>query len=198
MLKKIFSLALLITGVVCLQAQDIDENPIIPTIDKRAPKVDKLDYSLSAGTSFITSKTYGSGSSTYIAPELTYKLTPKLHLNVGIMFMRSNYLVNRYQRFAGEQSAVIKTNPNVSTLAYISGDYLINNRLSISGMLMRDLSSPQGFGSNSFQAMSVHMDYKLTDNISIGAGVQMRQGNNWSSPYGNGFYPSTQYPFLNY
>jgi hypothetical protein len=138
----------------------------------------------------------------YVAPELSYKLTPKFRINAGIMFLNSNVLVNRYS--LNEPSVVVKTRPTNSALAYVSGNYLISDRFSVTGMVLRDISNPQSYGRNgynpSIQAMSLHLDYKISDNITIGAGMQMRQGKNWGYPnQGFGMFPGGQYgPLLNY
>lgn len=201
MLKKILAVVFITMGVLSLQAQERDETPVVspdevhPEIEKKSGTTDKkFDIGLSAGTSFVYSKNSGGGMSTFVAPELTYKLTPRVHLNVGVMLLNSNLVYNRYRMMDDEPSVVVRTKPAFSTLAYVSGDYLINDRLTVSGMLMRDLSGTSRFGSYtpSIQAMSLHLDYKITDHMSIGAGVHMRQGNYLGYPgYANGIYPGS-------
>lgn len=217
MVNKLLSLILLVLWVGALNAQQQDESPIVtspdetPVIDpsdvnpetfptEKKPVTDKLDYNLSAGTSFISAKNFGSGTSTYVAPEISYKLNPKIRLNVGIMFMNSNFTINKYKNISG-QSEVIKTRPTNLTLAYVEGDYLINSRLTISGMLMKDLSGSQyGKYYTPIQAMSLNMNYKLTDHITIGAGLQVNQGTSWGYPVSNyDLLPAHGFtPFLSY
>lgn len=202
MIKKVLTSAIFSFLLICLHAQERDESPVISPVVKKTSFADKIDYKLTAGTSFISAKGFGSGTSTYIAPELTYKFTPRFHLSAGVMILRSNLPFNRYQLLSNERSVVVKRGPSTRAIAYVSGDYLINSRLSVSGTLMKDLSSPSNFNkygyNNSFQAMSLNMDYKLTDHITIGAGVHMTQGNNWDYP-AYGLSPSNQFsPLLGY
>lgn len=217
MVKKLLSLVLLVTWITVVQAQSTDESPVIPPSDEtpvvspvdvmpEKPSVDKksftekLDYNLSAGTSFISAKNFGSGTSTYVAPEISYKLSPKVRLNVGIMFLNSNFTINKYKYISG-QSEVVKTRPSSLTLAYVEGDYLINDRLSVSGMVMKDLSGNQyGKYYNPIQAMSLNMNYKLSDHITIGAGVHVNQGTSWGYPaYNYDLLPVNGFsPFMGY
>jgi hypothetical protein len=211
MLKSLFTLTLALV-VAGLTAQEKDETPVIDinktTIDttplirkQELPK--KFDFDLSAGTSFMYSKDFGSGTSTYIAPGLKYRFTPRLHLNVGVMFLNSNIVYNRYMPFYSEPSVVFRTKPVNKILAYASADYLLSDRLTVSGSVVRDLSGSQGYGANttpSIQAMSLRMDYKLTKNISVGAGMHMSQGGYFGSPGSNfGYNPAYNYnPLFNY
>ncbi|HEX3008838.1 MAG TPA: hypothetical protein VHO90_14615 [Bacteroidales bacterium] len=211
MIKNILSLILMSVGVLSLQAQETEETPIVspgeapivtPALKKPTLK-DKMDVRVSAGSSFMYSKNFGNGLSTYVAPELSFKVTPRIHINAGIMVVNSNISINRYMYYPYEQSVVVKTNPTTSTLAYVSADYMINSRLSVSGSVLRDLTNNPGAGnyySPSIQAMSLRMDYKLTDNISIGAGMHVQQGNSWGYPAtGYGFYPASQFnPLYDY
>jgi hypothetical protein len=211
MLKSLFTLilAFLVSG---LFAQEKDETPVIDitktVIDTtpllKKPELSKrVNFDLSAGTSFMYSKDFGSGTSTYIAPSLKYKFTPRLNLNVGVMFVNSNIAYNRFLPFYQEPSVVFRTKPVNKVLAYASANYMLSERLTVSGSVVRDLNSSQGYGVNStpsVQSMSLHMDYKLTKNISVGAGMHMSQGGYFGSP-GNsfGFNPSYNYnPLFNY
>lgn len=195
--KNLFSLALFIPWAIGLQAQDLDETPIISPSDsssviiapavKKIPTNDKLNYNLSAGTSFISAKGFGSGMASYVAPEVSYKLSPKIKINAGVMFINSNFAVARPRYFVNEQSVVIKTKPTNSAVAYVEGDYLVNSRLSVSAMIMKDVANNQNSfsGTTPVQSMSVHMNYKITDNITFGAGMHINQGSNFGYPYPN-------------
>lgn len=210
-MKSLFTLtlALVFTG---LFAQERDETPVIDinktVIDttpflKKPELSKKIDFDLSAGTSFMYSKDFGSGTATYIAPGLKYKFTPRLNLNVGVMFVNSNIVYNRYMPFYQEPSVVFRTKPVNKILAYASADYLLSDRLTVSGSVVRDLSGSQRYGANatpSVQSMSLRMDYKLTKNISVGAGMHMSQGGYFGTPGSNfGFNPAYNYnPLFNY
>ncbi|NJO69616.1 MAG: hypothetical protein HC830_10320 [Bacteroidetes bacterium] len=191
MIRKILLSAIVSLTLVNLTAQESEEIPVLSSVVREKPFESKLEYNLTAGTSFITSRNFGSGSASYVAPEISYKLSPKIKINAGVMFLRSNVYINRYLSMPGE-SVVVKAKPSVSTMAYFSGNYLISDRLSMTGFLMKDLSNTgiydKKYGPQGFQTMSLQMDYKLTDNITIGAGMHMSQG----GYYG---YPSTGFGF---
>lgn len=210
MIKKLISIFLISVWGITVFAQPDDETPVIingeqPVISpapKKSTLASKIDVNLSVGSSFLYSKNFGSGMSSYVAPELSYNLTPRFRIHAGIMLLNSNVLVNRY--YLNEPSVVVKTKPTTSALAYVAGSYLISDRFSVTGMVLRDMTNPQAYGRNGYnpsvQAMSLHLDYKISDNITIGAGMQMRQGSNWGYPnQGFGMFPGGQYsPLLNY
>jgi hypothetical protein len=212
MYKQLLSLALLIASAIGLQAQNLDETPVVSPSDtndihvapilKNTKTNDKLNYSFSVGTSFITAKNFGSGMASYVAPEVTYKLSPRVKINAGVMFINSNFAL-RPRYFTNEQSVVIKTKPTNSAIAYVEGDYLVNSRLSISAMIMRDVAGNQtGFSNvnSPVQSMSVNMNYKITDNITIGAGMHINQGVDYGYPYSNyNFAPANNFnPLLGF
>ncbi len=210
MLKSLFILTLTLV-FAGLTAQEKDETPVIDisktTIDttsflKKPELTKKVDFDLSAGTSFMYSKDFGSGTATYIAPGLKYRFTPRINLNVGVMFVNSNIAYNRYLPFYQEPSVVFRTKPVNKVLAYASADYLLSDRLTISGTVVKDLSGSQGYGTYStpsIQSMSLRMDYKLTKNISVGAGMHMSQGGYFGTPGSNfGFSPTYYNPLFNY
>lgn len=208
MWKKLFILTIVFAWVNNLLAQD-DETPVIDinktvidtTPAMKKPKLsDKVDFNVSMGSSFLYAKGFGNGLATYVAPELKYKFTPRFHLNAGVMIVNSNYMYNKYLPFYQEPSVVFRSKPATSVLGYVSGDYLLSEKLTISGMVMRDLSNPQlGRYNSSISAMSLRMDYKITNNISIGAGMHMSQGGYFNSHLSNGFSPGNYYnPLFNY
>jgi hypothetical protein len=205
MLKKILTIAFIIMGVFSLQAQERDETPVVspgevhPPVVKEPDAPSRLDVNMSVGSSFSYSKGFGNGMATYVAPELSYRLSPRFRLNVGVMLLNSNLVYNRYLFLNDRPSVVIRNKPAFSTLAYVSGDYLINDRLTISAMVMSDLTTSRlGTYSPSVQAMSLHLDYKIADHMSIGAGIHMNNGNYWGYPgYNTGYSPWSN-PVLGY
>lgn len=199
-LKGITILLLLFTGLLNLKAQDQDESPVITPKTGNSIQEPKLSYHLTMGTNVMYAKGYGTGMSGYVSPELSYKLTPRFRVNAGVMFFQTKMGYINYQMNYSDKSVVVKSPPTSGALAYVSGDYAINNRLTFSGMVIRDMnnlggnSTQQSIFNTPYQAVSMHLDYKLTDHISIGAGVRMSQGNRWNypSPY-NGYNYNSPY-----
>lgn len=153
----------------------------------------KVDYSLSTGTSFFSSPGYAKGSIFYIAPEFNLKLSPKFKVDAGIMLMQNRFNYSNPTSLFGEQSVVVKSGPSYDGVAYASGNYTFNSRLTFSGSLVKSFSpggSYQDAGwRNSFQMMSFGVNYKLTEHMSIGGGVHFIQS--------NGFNPYSGYNYMN-
>jgi hypothetical protein len=163
----------------------------------------KVDYSLNTGTSFSTGAY--SGSSYYIAPEMTYRFSPKFKVHTSIAFINSNISAPSasYLNFGDNQSRLFDKKTN-QTVVYASGDYQINTRLMITGTVIKNFNSlgnskQQNAGwNNSFQMMSLGMLYKITPNMTIGADFKMIQGDNlYNNPLYYNSLQSTS-PFYNF
>jgi len=152
----------------------------------------KVDYTLSAGTTFISSPGYAKGSVFYLAPEFKLKLSPKFSVDAGIMLMQNRLSYSTPSSIFGEQSVVVKSSPSYDGMAYATGNYSFNSRLTLSGTLVKSFTpagSYQDVGwKNSFQMMSFGVNYKITDNMSIGGGVHFIQS--------NGFNPYSGYNYV--
>lgn len=144
----------------------------------------KVNYSLETGSMF-----YGGamkGSTFYVAPSFTYAFSKKFSMQGGVMFMNNNY--NFSNQALGQPDTRLFSQPNkYETVVYAKGNYQVNNRLTISGSLVKNFADNAGMQNqawnNSFQMMSMGMDYKLTDNMTIGAGVKVMQGSGYYNPY---------------
>ncbi|HEY4785419.1 MAG TPA: hypothetical protein VIH57_05195 [Bacteroidales bacterium] len=155
--------------------------------------VKKIDYTFSTGTSFFTSPGYASGSSFYLAPEFKLKLSPKFRVNAGIMLAQNRFNINMPTSLFGEKSVVVKSSPTYDGVAYASGSYSLNSRLTFSGSIIKSFSPDGSYSDNvawrnSFQMMSLGVDYKLSDHMSIGGGVHFLQS--------SGFNPYTGYNYM--
>lgn len=156
----------------------------------------KVDYSFSTGTSFFSSPGYAKGSVFYIAPEFKLKLSPKFKVDAGIMLMQNRFSYSNPTSLFGERSVVVKSGPAYDGVAYATGNYTVNSKLTFTGSLVKSFSpdgSPQDVGwQNSFQMMSLGVNYKLTEHMSIGGGVRFIQSNGFN-PYSgyNSMYPGS-------
>lgn len=157
----------------------------------------KVDYTFSTGTSFFTSPGHANGSSFYLAPEFKFKVSPKFKVNAGVMLMQNRfnlYTMPSMANTSSERSVVLKSGPSTDGVAYASGNYEVNPRLSFSGSVVSTFS-PGGYSSqnaawqNSFQSMSFGVNYKLSEHMSIGGGVHVIQS--------NGFSPYNGYNYMN-
>lgn len=152
---------------------------------------EKIKFSLDAGTSFMYAPKFASGTSFFVTPKFTYAITPKFHLNAGVMILKQNlYFPNGITTFNENQpqSVVIKNSSSVQGVLFAQGDYLLSDRLTLSGSVMKSLDNTNKLQNlpwnNSFQAMSMGVNYKISNTISVGAGVHVIQSN-------GSFYPGS-------
>lgn len=180
------ALSFQVTAQVAIQQKP--ESKTEPVTEK------KVDYTFSTGTSFFTSPGNASGSSFYLAPEFKFKFSPKFKVDAGIMLMQNRINYSMPSAASTERSVVFKSGPSTDGVAYASGTYEANPRLSFNGSLVTTFS-PGGYSSqnaawrNSFQSMSFGVNYKLTEHMSIGGGVHVIQS--------TGFNPYNGYNYMN-
>jgi opacity protein-like surface antigen len=188
MKKALFS-AVFISLFACLNGQGlVQETNLTNQVDANAPLLPakKVEYSLSTGTSFGMG-TYSS-SSYFIAPQMNYQISPKFKLNTGVVFVQSNLMLpNTSTLNLGQQSQMFEQKTS-ETLVFANGDYQVNNKLTITGSVVKNFNSPasskmqENGWRNSFQMMSMGFQYKITSNMSIGAEFKMVQSDNLYNP----------------
>lgn len=179
-----------------IQAQSADQ----PNLYKSLPS-EKVKFSLNTGTSFFYSPNSFAGTSLYVAPKLSYNFTPKFRINAGVMLIRQNLNLSSPLLLGGDskpQSVVIRNNSSVQGIIFAEGDYLLSDRLTLSGSLMKSIDLGDKFKNaariNSFQMMTMDVNYKLSNTISVGAGLRMIKSNGF-----NNYFPSTiTSPGINY
>ena len=186
---RIIYVVILTLLIACqIQAQSSDQ----PNLSQSLP-FEKVKLSLNAGTSFFYSPNSFSGTSFYVAPKFSYNFTPKFRINAGVMLIRQNLNLSSPLLLGNDsqpQSVVIRNTPAVQGIVFAEGDYLLSERLTLSGSLMKSIEPNDQYKNaawrNSFQMMSMDVNYKLSNTISVGAGVRMIQSNGF-----NNFFPST-------
>ena len=149
----------------------------------------KPDVQVTMGTSFSS---FGPGFNTlgtYIAPEISLPVNNKFSIQVGMGY--SSLFFNQ----PGE-TTIGNTNSQYGSL-YVSGTYLINDKLSIRGtgyktFLLNPPPAENTPGTPDFsnQGVAFDVDYKVSDHFHINASFQYRQQNYPQFYYG---YPSPGY-----
>lgn len=189
-MKKISYMIILILSAVNAWSQnylDNASNELLPV-----PKVRNVDLHFTTGLSFFTSKTFGSGSNYYVAPTLSYKVSERLHVNAGLMVYRNNFFNPQPLYVPAETSVVLRPANNTGVSLYASADYMLSPRLMISGSYYKNVPGLGNTGmyspyNPSFDAMSLRVDYKISNSVSVGAGMHVIQSNGFNySPYQNG------------
>ncbi|MBN1185027.1 MAG: hypothetical protein JXB49_22265 [Bacteroidales bacterium] len=171
-----------------------------------AQKQKKIDFNLSAGAGFTSFKGYGNMFSNFIQPEWSYHVSPKFNINFGTTIIRHTY--NGAPDFYSFNTNSLYGN-FTSAMIYAEGEYKLTNRVTLSGMGYKEIpasKTPQGYNPYLFnylnQGMAMSINYRIKDNMHIGASISINDGANTYSPLYNNFnnpfgYPSSNRGFLN-
>jgi hypothetical protein len=143
----------------------------------------KGNWNFSVGTSFSYMKGYGSGMGFYAAPTYTMPLNDKWSLHGGV-------IASQYQSFnstmpGGMTGEYFMPSSYTSLSLFAAASYKMNDRLVLHGSgYKRLISAPESpFTPYPMDNLSLGATYKLGDNITIGASINMS-----NSRYGNGYY----------
>jgi hypothetical protein len=164
----------------------------------------QLHVGVRAGTEFMTSSGYGSGLSTFLSPTLTYPVSKKFEISGGISIVNTSlYGLKPYYSFPEEKSF---TGNFTQTMVWVSGRYLLNDRLTITGTAYKTFDVTGGnalntsFYKSNPQGAYLNVGYKISDNVHIEAGFGYSQGSHgysYGCPGAGGFSPSGYDPFFN-
>ena len=163
--------------------------------------VKKVSFRLEMGTSFGVSSRQGSLFGVYVAPEVSYRISPKFNVNFGAMIRNSNF-INYYNPYGFEHTSVFDNNLT-QTFIYVEGEYQVNDRLLINARAYKEIArfdkdlqpaiNPRALDLDN-SGVSVGFDYKVTDHLHFGAQVSFDKGN---SPYNPYLYPGSIPGFRN-
>jgi hypothetical protein len=159
----------------------------------------KFTSGMQIGSFFTSSSGYGSSFSTYISPTVSYAFTPRFKINAGITIMNST-LYGIKPWYSMNQESTLDGN-FTNALVVVSGDYLVNDRLKVSGTLFKEfnlLNSVEGYNPysmNNAQGAFMKVEYKVFENFHIEAGFGYTKGVN---PYSHNYFgnPYSYSPFL--
>jgi len=154
----------------------------------------KLNTGIQFGTFLSTTSGYGSSFSTYVTPGISYNLSNRFRINAGISIVNTTlYGIKPF--YAGQESAL---NGNFThALLTVSGDYLINERLQISGALFKEVdlfNSVPGsypYRHSTPEGGFMKVGYKVHENFHIEAGFGYSKGiNPYQDYFGSPFSPN--------
>jgi hypothetical protein len=178
--------------------QQLDQSHEVLTVPElKTPVKDKIDFRLEAGTAFTSFGRRGSMFDSYIAPEIGYRASPRFHFSTGIV-LSTGYLSGPGFESPGAKPAGSASPPGNRfnrILVFAEGNYQINPRLTIGGMVVKELDNDMyrdmnAFQKNSgFQSVGMNLNYKITDNFHVGARFNMTNGR----PY---YYNDPTNPFM--
>jgi hypothetical protein len=187
-----------VEGLLLQQFNQGKEFLTVPEL--KTPAKDRIDFGLEAGTAFTTFGRYGSMFTSYLAPEIRYQATPRLHFSTGVIlstgFMPSHGSAPT-ELNSGYAGAPLFPSGNSFNrmLIYAKGSYRVNQRLTLGGIIVKELDNDfyrqmNTFQKNSgFQSMGMNVNYKITDNLHVGAQFNLTDGR----PY---YYNDPTNPFI--
>lgn len=147
----------------------------------------KLDYSFQTGTSFGYAPGWGNSNLQYFAPKLNWDVNTKFKVTAGVMFIHSRYNLQPQTGTLSNQSVILNSGGDrFTSRVAAAGTYMVNAKLTLSGSFLSDFTSASsGYSSsNPLRMMSLDMNYKLSDNVHVGASFRVMQTQYRFSPYG--------------
>jgi hypothetical protein len=154
-----------------------------------------IGFSLSAGTGFGSNFNGKSSFNTFVSPSLAYNISPRFRLKAGVTVF-NNFGDNYYSGYDYYYSPMM--GKGTTTSVFVQGDYLVNNKLMISGALYKDFAAGNANISDprlktpESQGMLLNVNYRPTPHIEINASFEYGNGNR--SFYHDPFYRNPSFP----
>jgi hypothetical protein len=182
----LFSLAYIVNPTYCQQLpepadrdqMDYKRDTMKVSDETKTVKTRKLNTGIEVGTSFSYSPHNYYGPSFYLAPNISYKLSPKVMLQGGIIFEKSNFYPLYKQD--GPSNDIL---PMTRTFLYARGSYLLAPNLTVGGTVYKSidnipkLSKYQEPYQYNIQGMQLDFQYKVSNSITIGFQVRQQNSN---------------------
>ena len=149
-------------------------------------------WNFSVGTSYSYMKGYGSGMMFYTAPSYTLSLNDRWSLHGGVV--ASHYQALNYT----QQGEMLMPGSFNSLAIFAAASYRMTDKLILHGSGIKQLVSAPvtPFTPYPMDNLSLGATYKLGENLTIGASINMRNysgygGGYYTTPsFGNPFYPT--------
>jgi hypothetical protein len=175
----------------------LGDQKVLEVPELKKPVRDRMDFGLNAGAGFTSFGRYGSMFHTYLAPEIRYQAAPRVHFCAGIILSTGFMPGGGFEGTGLAAPALWSSGGNRfnRTFVYAEGTYQINQRLSIGGMVVKELDNSfrrqmNAFQKNAgFQSMGMSVNYRISDNVHVGARFNVTDGR----PY---YYTDPANPFL--
>lgn len=163
-------------------------------------------FGLQAGTMFSSGFGGGSMFTHSLAPSFNWDISRRFNIGFGTIFSSSS--MNGMNAFfpymphmaGGESMSLFQNQRLFSTSLYVSGAYQVNPRLTLIGTTWMERNNLQEMGINpdafstNPRGMMFGFDYRVTENFSFGAEINISSGYNPFNPlvgrnfYGPGFH----------
>lgn len=154
-----------------------------------------LGFNLQLGTAFSSNFKGNSAFGTYVSPALAYNLSPRFRLKAGVTVFNTfgNPYFSGYDYYASPVMA-----SGTTTSLFIQGDYLLSNKLMLSGAFYKDFNAlnphitDPGLKIPESQGMILNLNYRPTEHFEINASFGLSNGHRsplYSPFYNNGIFP---------
>lgn len=188
-MNRTLCIVLLIVATLFTKAQDqavdtlpASAGPGSETGSILAPK--RLQTNVMIGTQFSTSSWFGSGLTTYIAPSLSYRISPRFSVRGGLVISNTS-LFDYRPWFSAEGSPSYNAN-FTQAIIYLEGSYRVTDKLTISGAGFKQFTVTDNsnfynpYSRNEPYGIYLNADYKIAEGVHIQAGFGYSKG---YSPY---------------
>lgn len=176
-------------GVVLVEPEEPEEELVEG--EKQKPG----HWNFSVGTSYSYMKGYGSGMMFYTAPSYTLSLNDRWSLHGGVV--ASHYQAMNYT----QQGEMLMPGSFNSLAIFAAASYRMTDKLILHGSGIKQLVSAPvtPYTPYPMDNLSLGATYKLGENLTIGASINMRNYSGYGSGYytapsfgnfGNPFYPT--------
>jgi hypothetical protein len=154
-----------------------------------------IGFSMQMGTGFAGNFKGNSSFSTFVSPALAYNVSPRFRIKTGVTVFQ-NFGDPYFAGYDYYYSPVV--NSGTTTSLFIQGDYLLSNKLMLSGAFYKDFNS---FNANisdprlktpESQGMIFNLNYRPTGSFEINASFEY--GNGTRSGVHSPFYPGSIFP----
>jgi len=184
-MKKTVCIAWLLVATLSLHAQDLTTDTLPPSAGPDSGitlpiPAKRLQTNVTIGTQFSTSSWFGSGLTTYIAPTLTYRVSPRFSVRGGLAIANTS-LFDYRPWFSTEGSSTYDANFTRAIL-YLEGSYRVTDKLTISGAGFKEFTITDNsrfynpYTQNEPYGIYLNADYRISDNVHIQAGFGYTKG----------------------
>jgi len=158
-------------SIIPVDPDQIILKPDTTVLTSKVPvlKPKRLATGLEAGTSFSYSPNNYFGPSFYVAPNISYRLSPRIQIHAGLIYEKSTFYP-LYQ----EQGSSNEALPMTRTLLYTSGSYLLTPNITVSGTVYKSinnipkLTNYQDPYRYNIEGYRLDIQYKVTNSITFG------------------------------
>jgi len=154
-----------------------------------------VGFSMQVGTGFGSNFNGNSFFNTFVSPAIAYNVSSRFRLKAGVTIF-NNFGDPYYAGYDNYYSPVMAN--GTATSVFVQGDYLLSNKLMLSGAFYKDFSSLNTHISDprlktpESQGMILNLNYRPTSNFEINASFGYGNGNR--SAFHDPFYRNGMFP----